>query len=75
MRSRENGHRHHPHPLVDITRGVVATTLALQADPGSILWRISTQGLKIIEERVLPLLYIDSKWLDFCVFSDKDVKS
>ena len=41
--------------------------------PGSILGRTSTQGLKIIEEKVL--LYIDiSKWLDFRVFSDKDVK-
>ena len=42
-------------------------------DAGSILGRTSTQGLKIIEEKVL--LYIDiSKWLDFRVFSDKDVK-
>jgi hypothetical protein len=42
-------------------------------DTGSILDRTSTQGLKIIEEKVL--LYIDiSKWLDFRVFPDKDVK-
>jgi hypothetical protein len=34
-----------------------------------------TQGLKITEEKVL-YLYIDiNKWLDFRVFSDKDVKS
>jgi hypothetical protein len=44
-------------------------------DPGSILGRTSTQGLKITEEKELPLYYTN-KWLDFRVFSaDKDVKS
>ena len=33
----------------------------------------NTQGLKITEEKVMPLYYI-SKWLDFEVFSDKDYK-
>jgi hypothetical protein len=37
-------------------------------EPGSILGWTSTQGLKIIEEKELPLL-------DFRVFSDKDVVS
>ena len=42
-------------------------------DPRSILGWTSTPGLKIIEEKFY--LYIDiSKWLDFRVFSDKDVK-
>jgi hypothetical protein len=45
-------------------------------DPGSILGPdlySSHIGLKIIEEKFY--LYIDiSKWLDFRVFSDKDVK-
>ena len=36
--------------------GIVLTTLAFQAgDPGLILGRTSTQALKIIEEKVLPL--------------------
>jgi hypothetical protein len=59
------------------TGGVVITTLAFQAGkPGFNHWydRTSTKGLKIIEEKEL-YLYIDiSKWLDFRVFSDKDVK-
>ena len=38
---------------------------------GSIPGRTNTQGLKIFEEKVLPLL---CKWSDFRVFSDKDVK-
>ena len=38
-------------------------------DPGSILGRTSTQGLKIIEENYL---YNDiSKWLDFHIISDR----
>jgi hypothetical protein len=38
-------------------------------------WETWVQGLKIVEEKKLPLLYIDiSKWLDVRVFSDKDVK-
>jgi hypothetical protein len=42
-------------------------------EPGSIFGRTSTQGLKIIEEKVL-YLYIDiSKCLDFRIFLDKDV--
>ena len=42
-------------------------------DPGSILGRTSTQGRKISMRKCY--LYIDvSKWLDFCIFSDKDVK-
>jgi hypothetical protein len=42
-------------------------------DPCSVLGRIPTPGLKIIEEKFY--LYIDiSKWLDFRVFSDKDVR-
>jgi hypothetical protein len=42
-------------------------------DAGSILGRTSTQGLKKLEEK--SYLYIDiSKWLDFRVFSVKEVK-
>jgi hypothetical protein len=37
-------------------RGVVVTSLPFKlGDSGSILGRISTQGLKIIEEKELPL--------------------
>jgi hypothetical protein len=44
-------------------------------EPGSILGRTSARGLEIIEEKVAYYLYIDiSKWLDFRVFSDKEVK-
>ena len=42
---------------------------------GSIPGRTNTQGLKVIEEKVLPLPYIYiCKWLDLRVFLDKDVK-
>jgi hypothetical protein len=46
--------------------------LSSLGDSGSILGRISTRGLKIIEEKVVPFIDI-SKWLDFLVFSDKNV--
>ena len=54
--------------------GVGATRLSFElGDQGSSPGRTSTQGLKITEEKVLPLLNT-SKWLDFGVFSDKDIK-
>ena len=56
--------------------GVVVTTISFQSGrPGFNPWLdLYTQGLKIIEEKCYP--YIDiSKWLDFRVFSDKDVKT
>ena len=40
---------------------------------GSIPSRTNTQVLNKIEEKELPLLY-KCKWLDFRVFSEKDVK-
>ena len=55
----------------------MVTTLAFQTplgEPGSILGRTSTQGLKIIEEKELYLFIDISNWLDFRVLSDKDVK-
>ena len=42
--------------------------------PGSITGRTNTQGLKITEQNVLPLILICTEWLDFLVFSDKDEK-
>jgi hypothetical protein len=42
-------------------------------DSGSIFARTSTQALKITEAKELPFIDI-SEWLDFRVFSDKDVK-
>ena len=61
--------RSEPTLMVDI----MVTKLAFQAGrPGSILGRISTQDLKL---RKKSYLYNDfSKWLDFRVFSDKDVR-
>ena len=40
---------------------------------GSIVGRTNSQGLKIIEEKLLPLL-LHVQMVRLCVFSDKDVK-
>ena len=48
----------HIHELAYLTRacGIVVTTLPFKlGDPGSNLGRTSTQGLKITEEKELPL--------------------
>ena len=57
--------------------GITPARLSFKlGDPGSILGRTSTRAIKVLKElRSKCYRYIDiSKWLDFRVFSDKDVK-
>ena len=61
---------------------LVTWSVTKLVDPGSIFSRTSTQSLKIVEEKVLPLHdrylmhYIDmSKWLDFASSRIRMLKS
>ena len=55
---------------------LVQRRTVVRKDEGSSPDRTNTQGLKIIEENVLPLQwYIICKWLEVLVFSDKNASS